>query len=99
MSDIDISYWEDLESCIHSFLKICNDFTFKGSILSFAQTTLNNKNAQMMAKMIEEHVGELKMQPSNAINQYIALYHMLMINISVVQQMALEMEQICDIQD
>ncbi len=96
VSDIDISYWGDLETTIHSFLRICNDFAFKGSILSCAQTTLNNHNAEMMSKMIREHEGELQMLPSNAINQYISLYSMLIINIALVQQMAEEIKQCCN---
>jgi Ca2+/Na+ antiporter len=93
VSDIDISYWKDLESLIHQFLKICNDFLFKGSILSCAQTTLNNHDAEMMSKLIKEHEGELIMLPSNAINQYISLFSLLTINISLIQQIAGEMEE------
>lgn len=98
VSDIDISYWEGLETTIHSFLRICNDFAFKGSILSCAHTTLNNHDAEMMSKMIKEHKGELQMLPSNSINQYISLHSMLTINITLVQQMAEEMKLCCNIE-
>lgn len=92
VSDVDISYWPQLETYVHSFLKECNDFGFKGSILSCAHTTLNNKDAEFLSKLIKDHEGELKALPSNAINQFIALYVMLKKNIAFVQMIAEEMK-------
>ena len=48
-------------------------------------------------KMIKEHEGKLEIHPSNAMNQFIALYYMLQINIPLVQQMAEEMKKISEI--
>lgn len=96
ISDIDLSYWENLETSVHSFLQVCNTFAYKGSILSCAHTTLNNKDAEFMSKLIKEHKGDLQMLPSNAINQFIALYAMLQTNIALVQQMADEMKEGCE---
>ena len=98
ISDIDLSYWENLESCVHSFLQVCNTFAYKGSILSCAHTTQNNKDAEFLSKLIKDHKGELQMLPSNAINQFIALYVMLQTNITLVQQIVDEMRDGCEIE-
>lgn len=97
VSDVDISYWPQLEAYVHSFLKECNDFGFKGSILSFAHTTQNNE-MEFLSNLIKEHEGDLHMLPSNAINQFIALYDMLKANIELVQQMVDEMKKNSEIE-
>ncbi len=93
IDNIDLSYWENLENLIHTYMKQCNDFGFRDSILGG-----NNKMAEpVYTKMIKEHEGELEIHPSNAKNQFIALYYMLQINIPLVQQMAEEMKKISEI--
>lgn len=89
IGNIDLSYWEQLETDIHTFMQQCNNFAFKDSIL----WSINTPAAPLNSKMIKEHEGELKMLPSNAKNQFIALYNLLQINISLVQRMAAEMKQ------
>ena len=96
ISDIEVSYWPEMETSIHSFLQVCNNFAYKGSILSCAHTTLNNKDAELMSKLIKEHEGDLMMKKSNSINQFVALYTMLQANITRVQQIAEEMMQCCE---
>lgn len=94
IDNIDLSYWENLEALIHTFMQQCNNFGFRDSILGG-----NNKLAEpVYTKMIKEHEGELEIHPSNAMNQFIALYDMLQTNIPLVQQMAEVMKQISEIE-
>lgn len=96
ISDIDVSYWPEMEADIHLFLQVCNNFAYKGSILSCAHSTVNNKDAEFLSKLIKEHEGELEMKKSNLINQFVALYTMLQSNIRLVQQIAEQMRQNCE---
>lgn len=97
ISDIDISYWESMEKSIHSFFKACNEFAYKGSVLECVQAPVNYYNAEVYSKAIKEHVGEVKMMPSDAINQFVALYFMMQENVICVQQIAEEMQLDSDI--
>lgn len=99
ISDIDVSYWPEMEANIHAFLQVCNNFAYKGSILSCAHSTLNNKDAEFLSKLIKEHEGELEMRKSNLINQFIALYPMLQANIQLVQLIADQMRQNCEMEN
>ena len=99
ISDIDVSYWPEMETNIQSFLQVCNTFAYKGSILSCAHSTVNNKDAEFLSKLIKEHKGELEMKKSNSINQFVALYPMLQANITLVQQIAEQMRQNCEIEN
>lgn len=91
---VELSYYPDLEAYIQQFLKNCNDFSYKGSILQFATSTNNNHNAEMMSKMIKEHNGELVMRPSNALNLYIALYYLLHSNCDLAQSIIVKMKSL-----
>lgn len=91
IGNIDLGYWEQLETDIHTYMQQCNNFAFKDSIL----WSINTPAAPLNSKMIKEHEGELKMLPSNAKNQFIALYNLLQINIPLVQRMAEEMKKCC----
>ena len=92
VTSVDITCYPDLEENIHLFLKNCNDFSYRGSILEFATSTLNNHNAVIFSKMIKEHEGELIMRPSNALNQFIALYDFLYSNSRLVQQIIIKLK-------
>lgn len=92
IGNIDLGYWGQLETDIHTFMQQCNNFAFKDSILWSIKTPA----APLNSKMIKDHEGELKMLPSNAKNQFIALYNLLQINIPLVQRMAEEMKQCCE---
>lgn len=94
IENIDLSYWEQLESLVHFYMQQCNNFAFKDSILG----CINTPAAPLNTKMIKEHKGELEIHPSNAMNQFIALYYMLQTNIPLVQQMAEVMKQNSEIE-
>lgn len=94
LSAIDFSCYPQLENNIHQFLKNCNDFGYKGSILECATTTLNNHNAEMLSKFIKEYEGELIMRESNALNQFISLYALLHYNSILAQNIINELKSL-----
>ena len=93
IGSVELSYWVKLESIVFNFMQQCNNFAFKDSILGGVKEPAKS----VYTKMIKEYVGDLEIHPSNAMNQFIALYYLLQINIPLVQQMAEEMKNVSEI--
>lgn len=80
--DVNFSYWRDLETECIEFLKNCKTYDFSSSILSLPNMKLGEeKSSDYASKMIENHTGEVKFLNSNLINQFVALYTLIKLNL------------------
>ena len=93
IGSVELSCWAKLESIVYKFMQQCNNFAFKDSILGGTKEPAKS----VYTKMIKEHIGNLEIHPSNAMNQFVVLYYLLQINIPLVQQMAEEMKTISEL--
>lgn len=82
IQDINFSYWKDLEKECVSFLNNCKIYDFSSSILELPNIKLGEeKGSDFATKMIEQHTGEVKFLNSNMINQFVALYKSIKLNL------------------
>ncbi|HET7733771.1 MAG TPA: two pore domain potassium channel family protein, partial [Paludibacter sp.] len=93
--NVNFSNWSDLEMKCISFLNNCKTYDFSGSILSQAQIKIGDNNGcELASTMIESHVGEVEFEESNYINQYIALYKLIKLNLEFIENYISEIEEI-----
>lgn len=97
ISEIDLSYWPNIESAIHAYLASCRNFTYENSIVENVRLIpkdrpeLSMKN--ILPKLIRDHLGPLEVAESGLKAPYIALYNMLHVSVPAVQTIAKEMEK------
>lgn len=78
---VDVNYWPELLIPINDFMTNCVNFGFEGSLLGIKDQIIgNNKASIFYSELIKNYDGELELQPSNALNQFIALYKLIIGN-------------------
>lgn len=70
--------WPEIESLCLEFIETSKELDFSAYILNQPNTRIGDKKgSDFDAEMIENHKGEVKFLPSNSINSYVALYHLI----------------------
>jgi hypothetical protein len=70
--------WPEIESLCLEFIETSKELDFSAYILNQPNTRIGDKKgSDFDAEMIENHKGEVKFLPSNSINAYVALYHLI----------------------
>lgn len=78
--------WRDLEDKCMEFLANCKTYDFSSSILSGANMELGTeKFSAYAARLIETHDGEVEFRNSNMINQFVALYTLIKLNLKFIE--------------
>ncbi len=84
--DINTSYWKDFEIECINFLNNCKNYDYSSSILSqFTMSAGELKMKDEASKMIEKHSGEVEFRPSSMMNQYVALYKLIKLNLKFIE--------------
>lgn len=84
--DINTSYWKEFETECITFLNNCKKYDYSSSILSqFTAIAGHLKMKDEVSKMIENHSGEIEFRPSNVMNQYVALYKLIKLNLKFIE--------------
>lgn len=69
--------WPDLESICLEFIETSRELDFSAYILNQPRISIGEqKGSEFDAEMIKKHEGEVQFLSSNAINAYVALYHL-----------------------
>lgn len=95
VSEIDLSYWPDIDEAVHVFLESCRNFPFKDSILNniklvpAGRPELAMRN--ILPKLIRDHQGPLDVDSVDAKFPYVELYKLLLAIIPAVQVIAKQM--------
>lgn len=73
-----IQLWPDIENLCMKFIKDSKELDFSEYILNQPDVVIGGQSAaELDAKMIKNHEGEAQFLPNNALNPYVALYHLL----------------------
>lgn len=95
ISDIDLSYWPEIEEAVHVFLESCRNFPFKDSILnniklvSASQPELAMKI--VLPKLIKDYQGSLNIDSGDLKFPYVEFYRLLQAVIPAAQVIAKQM--------
>lgn len=95
--EVNIGYWPSLVITINNFMSNCVKFDYKDSLLGIKNTRIGNEPAsKTFSTFIKDYAGELAFSPSNSINQFIALYKLVVENIKEVAGIQLILKGIFD---
>ncbi|MFD1031685.1 potassium channel family protein [Metaplanococcus flavidus] len=73
-----IQRWPEIENLCMEFIKDSKELDFSSYILNQPNVDIGEQNAaEYDAEMIKNHEGEALFLPSNALNAYVALYHLI----------------------
>lgn len=73
-----IQRWPEIESLCMKFIKDSKELDFSEYILNRPVVDIGEQSAaEFDAEMIKNHEGEAQFLPNNALNPYVALYHLL----------------------
>lgn len=95
ISDIDLSYWPDIDEAVHVFLESCRNFPFKNSILNNIKLVPAGQPELAMKiilpKLIRDHRGPLNVNSEDVKFPYVELYKLLQAIIPAVQVISKQM--------
>lgn len=79
---VDLSLWPDVENQILNILNIFRNYDYESSILGNINKSIGDKKlTDHYSKLIKNWEGEIKFYPSNAINQFVALFCIIRITV------------------
>jgi hypothetical protein len=85
IKNVDLRLFPELEKHCLSFVGAVHSFDFSDAILGAVTTNLGDKKmTEFASEMLEKHEGEVKFQPSNMINGYVALYHQIKLHMGLL---------------
>jgi hypothetical protein len=85
--NVDVKNWPELEELCLEFLKECRDLDFGEHILSRPKTLVGDRlGSDYDVELIKNHTGEVRIIPSNSINPYIALFHLIKFNLDFIDR-------------
>jgi len=87
LKEVNIACWPDLLISINNFMTNCVQFDYADSLLGIKNMTIGKEAAScVLSKFIKEHEGKVDYSPSNIMNQFVALYHLIVNNIKEVKR-------------
>lgn len=98
ISDIDLSYWPDIDKAVHVFLESCRNFPFRDSILNNIKLVPEGKPElamkNILPKLIKDHQGSLNVDSADLKFPYVELYKLLQAIIPAAQVIAKQMNAV-----
>lgn len=92
---VDMRIFPQLESYCLLFIDMTHTFDFSNAILAAEYTTFGDKKmTDYVRNMLKNHVGEVEFIESNLINGYIALYHQIKLQMSLLDNIDTEFSEI-----
>lgn len=87
LKEVNVACWPDLLIPINNFMTNCVQFDYTDSLLGIKNMTIGKEAAShVLSKFIKEHEGKVDYLPSNIMNQFVALYHLIVNNIKEVER-------------
>lgn len=87
LKEVNVACWPDLLIPINNFMTNCVQFDYTDSLLGIKNMTIGKEAASyVLSKYIKEHEGKVDYLPSNTMNQFVALYHLIVKNIKEVER-------------
>ena len=84
---IDLREWPQLESSCIDFLRNCKELDFSEFIKKQPDTRLGEqKSSEFIVEMIKNHSGPVQFLNANAINPYVALFHLIKSNLQFIHK-------------
>lgn len=84
---INVACWPDLLMSMNNFMTNCVQFDYTDSLLGIKHMSLDGKPAsEWFSEFIKNHNGDLEFKPSNSINQFIALFNLIVKNLKEIER-------------
>ena len=84
---VNVGYWTYLLIPMNNFMLYCVEFDYKDSLLGIKHMSLGGKPAsECFSEIIKNHNGDLEFKPSNAMNQFIALFNLIVKNLKEIER-------------
>lgn len=97
ISDIDLSYWPEIDEAVHVFLESCRNFPFRDSILNNIKLVPEGEPEKAIKNVlpgyIRDHQGPLNVNPADLKFPYVELFKLLQAIIPAVQIIARKMNE------
>lgn len=93
-----IQRWSKIENLCLEFIELSQKLDFSAYILNQPNTKVGDKKSiEFDAEMIKNHKGEVSFLPSNSINPYVALYHLIKVSYEFIKTYRVMTEEIIEL--
>jgi len=87
MQSVDLSRWPDIEQLCRKWIENCADWDWRDGILVW-EKDYNSQNSlgRIFEKMLAEWTGGADLLPSNGVNPFIALFHLIKNSLEILEE-------------